>query len=295
MQAREFLKGYVDLHVHAGPSIIPREIDAAEMALTADQAGYRAIVIKDHQYCTAPVAAVLQKHLPLRSGLQIFGGMAVNNSVGGWNAKAVDVAIGLGSRIIWMPTVSSENHIIKHSGHGLKFPAGKKLNVAEKPIVSIDGNGQLIAAAEEVLAVIAQHPQVVLATGHGTREEVNAIITRAHALGIKRILVNHPTYMIGATMEDMKYWASLGAFMEHSATVSVPTSKYYCLEPEGILETIREIGPEHTTIGSDYGQANNGNPADGVVEFFELLINNGISEEDLVQMTQTNPSLLLGI
>jgi hypothetical protein len=295
VETRDFLKGYADLHVHAGPSNIPRELDAAEMALAADKAGYRAIVLKDHQYCSAPLATVLQKHLPLQSDLKIFGGMAVNNSIGGLNAKAVDVAIGLGSKVIWMPTVSSENHIIKHSGHGFKFPKGKNSSVSEKPIVSIDENGRLIPAAEEVLEVIAQHPDVILATGHGTRREVNAFVVRAHELGIRRILINHPTYMIGSTMEDMKYWASLGAYMEHSSTVSVPTSKYYCLKIEDIVRNIREVGPEHSTIGSDYGQANNGSPLDGVAQFFELLLQNGITEKELLQMTQTNPSDLLGI
>lgn len=295
MVGRDFLKGYLDLHVHAGPSNIPRELDAAEMALAADEAGYKAIVIKDHQYCTAPLAHVLEKHLPLKSGLRIFGGMAVNNSIGGLNAKAVEVAIALGAKIIWMPTVSSLNHIEKHKGHGFKFPEGKKLNIPENPIVTIDENGKLLPEADAIIQVIAQHPDVILATGHGTREEVNAYIVRAHELGIKRILVNHPTYMIGSTLEDMKYWASLGAFMELSGCVSVPSSNYYCLDVNGIVESIRAIGVEHTTIGSDYGQAKNGSPLDGAAEFFELLLQNGITEQELVQMTQINPNYLLGL
>ena len=34
----------IDLHVHAGPSVMPRAVDAAEMLQEAQQAGYLSLI-----------------------------------------------------------------------------------------------------------------------------------------------------------------------------------------------------------------------------------------------------------
>ena len=289
------LKGLVDIHIHAGPSLMPREIDAIEMAQAAIKAGYRAISIKDHYYCTAAMSGMIEKHFAKESGLKVFGGLALNNAVGGLNPKAADAAIALGSKIIYMPTVSSENHIVKHQGHGFKFPQGKAMSLPESPITMLDEKGNLVPEAVACIEVVAKYPDVVLATGHGTREEVNAIVEKAHEFGVKHLCVNHPTYMIGATLDDLKYWASLGAYIEHTAVLCVPSSALYCLKTNEIVEAIRVVGAEHTILSSDWGQAGNGSPVDGIAKFIELLRENGISEDELVQMTQSNPSKLLSL
>lgn len=291
----KLLEGFFDLHVHAGPSIIPREIDAAEMAALASKFLYRGIVLKDHHYCTAPLATVIKKHLPINSETQVLGSIVLNNSVGGVNAAAVDAAISLGARIVWMPTVSSRNHITKTQGHNVKFPSGKKLTVPEKPLCLLDDRGRLIPEAESVLETVAAHDHVALCPGHGGRDEVNAIIERAHSLGIKRLFVSHPAYIIGASLDDMKYWASLGAYIEHTAVLSVPSSHLYSVNVSEIVTAIRAVGAAGTIISSDYGQSGNGCPAQGISQFFELLLQNGITQDEIIEMSQANPCRLLGL
>ena len=46
---REILKGIIDLHVHAGPSVANRAVDAADMLKEAIVAGYRGFLVKDQQ------------------------------------------------------------------------------------------------------------------------------------------------------------------------------------------------------------------------------------------------------
>ena len=48
--SRDILKGFVDMHVHAGPSIAVRKVDAAEMLEKAEAAGYRAFLVKDELF-----------------------------------------------------------------------------------------------------------------------------------------------------------------------------------------------------------------------------------------------------
>ena len=132
----------IDLHVHAGPSVMPRAVDAAEMLQEAQQAGYSAIVIKDHYAPTMMSAEICEKHLG-DGKCKVFGGIALNNSVGGINLKAVDAACALGAKLVWMPTVSSLRHKIMHSGRGLAFPSSKGMTVAENIIMYLNEDGSL--------------------------------------------------------------------------------------------------------------------------------------------------------
>src|SRR5512139_3523546 len=227
---KELLKGAVDVHIHAGPSLMARQVDAWESAQQAIEAELAAIVIKDHHLPSVGAATTVQDHLGGVKKLKVFGSIALNSPVGGLNPKAVEVAIGFGAKVVWLTTVSCKNHLDKHSGHGFKFPPLKKpLTVREEPLRYFDAQGNLIPEAVRVLEVMTEHPDVVLATGHGNRDEIGAIIRKAVSLGLKRILVDHPYYMIEASLEDMKAWQSLGAYIEFTAVTSVPESNLYCI------------------------------------------------------------------
>jgi len=289
------LEGLVDLHVHAGPSLMSRELDGWEMAQEMEAAHLAAVVIKDHHIPTVTAARIIQDHFPGLRG-KVFGAIALNNSVGGLNPKAVDVAVGFGAKVVWMPTVSSRHHIEQHSHPGVKFPAVKKRQVVpEKPIQFLDSAGKLLPEVEQVLEVMKKYPDVILATGHGSRDEVNAIARRAMEIGLRRVLVDHPYYMVGASLEDMKAWCDLGAFVEFTAVLSVPNSQFYMIPAATIADYIRKLGPDQLVISSDYGQVGNGSPVAGMKAFIQLLRGEGIKEKDIRKMTVENPSALLGL
>ena len=46
------MKNVVDIHVHAGPSVAKRRVDAGDMLLAALSVGYRGFVSKDHCFPT---------------------------------------------------------------------------------------------------------------------------------------------------------------------------------------------------------------------------------------------------
>ena len=285
----------IDLHVHAGPSVMPRAIDAADMLMEAGRAGYAAVVIKDHYFPTMMSAKIAEDHLDGK-GCRAFGGIALNNSVGGINLKAVDTACALGAKIVWMPTVSSLRHKIMHSGHGLAFPGSKGMSVAEKTIMYLDENGRLLPEVLEVLEYLAGKPDVILATGHGSRDEVDRLVRTASDMGIRRILVNHPHYMIGATLEDMVAWSRLGAFQELNAVNFVPDSKF-CTNPIAqTREIIEAVGLDKIVLDSDYGQNGNGDPVANMQKFAQMVKDEcGLTDAQLEQICYTNPAWLLGL
>ena len=80
------LQGIVDLHVHSDPDAVPRKLDALDTARLAKEAGFRAIVLKNHWTSTAQLAYTVGKVTP---GIEVFGGIALDLAVGGVNPEAV--------------------------------------------------------------------------------------------------------------------------------------------------------------------------------------------------------------
>lgn len=291
----QILYGAVDMHCHVGPSVAKRIEDAAEMLMHAKEAGYKAFVVKDHYFPTVMGAQMIEKHLG--EGItNVYGCICLNNSVGGINIHAVDAACSMGAKIVFMPTVSALNHINHHKN--ASFAGAGNMKVAEKPIYYLDHNGELKPEVVEVLAYLAEHhPETVLGTGHGSVPEINKLIDRAVSFGLKKILVNHPFFHIGASIEDIVHWAEQGAYFEVNAVVFnevFPAAQHI---PISIAkEVIEKVGINHVVLDSDLGQAKNPEPVLGMSMFLKALIDLcGIKESDIDTMLKVNPSKLLGI
>src|ERR1700716_1612969 len=105
------LNGVIDIHVHSDPDSVPRSIDAIDLARLAKSRGMRALVLKNHYESTASLAYVVRKEVP---GIEIFGGIDLNRTVGGVNPAAVErmtMVKGGWGRFVWMPTYDAENQV----------------------------------------------------------------------------------------------------------------------------------------------------------------------------------------
>lgn len=288
---REILKGILDIHVHAGPSVANREVDAADMLREAVVAGYRGFLVKDHYFPSCMGVNMVQKHCDA-NGVEIYSSMALNSAVGLFNCMAVDAAINMGAKIIYFPTVSSKNHIDHHKG---SFVGAGKMSVPEVPVVYVDENGVMDSAAVEVLKLIAEK-DVVLGTGHATAWEIDHLVEKAVELGVKRILVNHPQFHIGATYEQMSKWAGMGAFIELNVCVFTSGSKLGSLDDQVIADMLKAVPLERMILDSDLGQRGNGSPVEGMYRFIRLLMDKfGLSEADIDLIAKKNPAALLGV
>ena len=123
------------------------------MLLEAQQHHFSAFVVKDH-YCPTMLSAYIAEKYVGDGSCRVFGGIALNNSVGGINLKAVDAAVAIGAKLVWMPTVSALRHKIMHSSKGVAFPANKGMSVAEKPIMYLQEDGSLQPQVLEVLVQV---------------------------------------------------------------------------------------------------------------------------------------------
>ncbi len=273
------LTGVVDIHAHSGPDSTPRSMDSIEVARMAQKRGFRAIVLKNHYEPTAALAALVAGHVP---GVEVFGGIALNRTVGGVNPAAVERMTrveGARGRVVWMPTFDAENHV--------------RIAKENRPFAAVSRAGALLPEVEAVLDLIARH-NLVLATGHSSPAEAMLLIRAAKKRGITRIVATHAMLRwVGMTVDQMKQAAGEGAFLEFVSNALIGTTKE--AEPRDYARAILAVGAARVILSSDLGQAGNPSHADGLQSVFAMLKREGLSDADLAAIAKTNPARLLGL
>src|SRR5436190_7507127 len=157
------LKDAIDPHVHSGPSIAPRALDHLDLVREMSEAGFAAVVTKDHDYAGVATAALISKHHPeLRT--KIFSGIVLNNVVGGINPYAVEHTAAMGGKIVWMPTLAAENHLRWEKTASFAHPASTQKMRPASPVPVLAPNKKVLDSVKEVLDVIARN-DLVLASG----------------------------------------------------------------------------------------------------------------------------------
>ncbi|MEA3005363.1 MAG: hypothetical protein QOI94_632, partial [Acidobacteriaceae bacterium] len=155
------LAGVIDIHVHSAPDSTPRRIDAIDLTRLAKSQGMRGLVLKNHYEPTASLAYIVRREVP---GIEVFGGVDLNLSMGGMNPSAVEhmaATTGGYGRFVWMSTFDSEAQV--------------RFSKQDRPFVRISQNGALRPETKRVIAVIAKQ-NLVLATGHPTAEEALLLV-----------------------------------------------------------------------------------------------------------------------
>src|SRR5690348_18359332 len=87
--AWEAIQGAYDLQVHVAPDVIERRTDDIDLAKDFLARGLRGFVLKSHYIPTAERAQVVTKAVP---GIEAYGAVSLNHSVGGLNPVALEIA-----------------------------------------------------------------------------------------------------------------------------------------------------------------------------------------------------------
>jgi hypothetical protein len=285
-RARELVRGAYDLHVHVEPDLAKRRIDDLGLAHRFAELGLAGFVLKSHYVPTAERAAVVRAAVP---GVDALGAITLNAGVGGLNAQAVEIAAREGARIVWLPTVDSENEASEDGPKPAKPPAWRK--ISDELVEAGVGTGPVKLtddALAKVYAVVARH-DLVLATGHLGRAEIHTVVEAALAAGVKHVVVTHPDYPTqGVPIDEQRELAGRGALLErcfapiHSGKVSW----------EQTFDAIRATGPEHNVLSTDLGQTQNPPVEDGLALMADRLLEAGFREDDVRVMAVTNTRLL---
>jgi predicted TIM-barrel fold metal-dependent hydrolase len=241
---------------------------------------------------TADRAQIAQ---PLVPEVRIFGGLALNYpACGGLNPEAVKVAIRMGAKIIWLPTLSAANHIEKTKTRVSGNLGAMSKGFAPRPVQVVDDAGAVRPELAEILALIAE-ADIILATGHLTVAEIATVVDAAVAAGVRKILVDHPElWLIGMGVEEQRALAAKGAMMEVCIR-SVTAPGHGETAPGWLAERIAAVGPSHVVMATDFGQMDSPPAPEGMRWYIAQMLEAGIAPEDIRRMTHDNPARLLGI
>jgi hypothetical protein len=291
-EADGLLVGGVDLHTHPGPSPFPRRMSILDAATDAATVGFRAIVCKSHHHSMQSDILALRTAGLTETGVQAFGGVALNRTVGGLNPYAVELALRMGGRVVWFPTISSTAHLDYHQhNHNSSFPvAGIPLRENE-PIRVVGDDGALVPEAQDILSVIAQE-SAILNCGHLPADEIDVLIPAAVAAGVERIVVSHPDFIVGGDPERVGRWCRQGAYVEHCLAMVVKNPADTA-GVEKVASFLRETGVGHTIFSSDLGQKNNPLPMTAYRRMVRRMLDAGTPEDDIRAMVGGNAAQLL--
>jgi len=286
------MRGAVDLHVHSGPSLHPRKLDHIEALREADAAGMAAVLLKDHYYPTMPIATLINENMGFKA--KAIGSVVLNNPLGGLNPAAVDYALKQGARVVWMATAHAKNHMDHEASKpGFKFPQNSKKTVAPIPLTLTDDKGRVRDAVKHILDLIAEADAVV-SGGHHHVSELFPFYEEARARGVKRLFLNHPTYVNDCSLQDVTALASMGVKMEHSVCMFIP-STFTLFDPDHLKAVIAAGGIENSFFGTDLGQMKNPNPVEGMRQMIGMLIEAGYNDDEIRQMTTSIAADLVGL
>lgn len=292
-RAWEAIAGAYDLQVHVEPDLAPRRTDDLALARDFLGRGLAGFVLKSHYAPTAERAKVVTAAVP---GIEAFGAVCLNHGVGGINPVAVDIAGRSGARIVWLPTVDSRNEWSGEHPVMAKPPVWLQIkrdmearNLIKSPVDVFDSDGRPLPALLDCFAAVVEH-NMVLATGHLSRSEINQVVPLAFGHGVKRVIITHPEFPSqNLSPSDQQALAEQGAYLEHCFTTPYTGKCTW----ESVFEGIAAAGVEQTIISTDLGQVANPPVAEGLAAFAQMLLENGWDERDVKTMTVGNPSKLI--
>lgn len=270
--ARELLNGAIDLHAHAAPDpFAERKMDARELVAAASEAGMAGVILKSHEYPTQPLAWALDSEF---DGIEVHGAIALDHAVGGLNPDALETALRIGTRVVWMPTFDS---VWSRDTFG-------RFNSKASPITILNETGDLKPVIHELLDLIFDH-SALLCTGHLSPAETSLLVETARERDI-RTIVTHAT-AFGIPLEVQQRAAELGAFIEQCGNV------LFRSDPEeptnAIIDEVTAVGAEHIVLSTDLGQADNPPPPFGFGLWIQCFLEAGFSNADVIRMVQQNP------
>lgn len=280
------LKGVIDMHVHTNPDLRLRAYDDFELMEAAIRVGARAIVIKTHQGTTMDRAYLCNKHNQIVHGgsndFTMFGSVTLNRVVGGINPVAVESGLKLGAKVVWLPTQSARNHMLKN-------------NQSTEHCVEVVRDGTVVPELNDVFRLIKDH-NAVLGTAHVSPEEAFIVVEAARNAGVKNIVVTHPEWwVVGMTVEDqIRMVKDYDVILERCYAQNMGGGAYKS-NLQSNLEIIQEAGYRNVMVDTDGGQVENPHWQLAMEEYMQYLVDHGIPMEHVYHMTRTIPAGLLGL
>ena len=271
-----------DLHVHAAPDVTARKADDLETVRAYARAGFAGCVLKAHYESTVGRSAAAAA----ATGFPVYGGIALNQHVGGFNPAAVAAALAAGGRVVWLPTADA--HTQQSAGLPRLCHAEPRIGTHTYAAPPVDVRVEL--ALRTIFDLVAD-ADAVLATGHLSAPEAAWVVEHAGIAGVRRLLLTHPSYLVpGMRGAEARELAARGAFVEVTA--------YQLLhQPDcsaaALATFVREVGFDRLVLSSDAGQPGSPEPPEALAHLVDALAAEGLDRSALVAAASETPARLV--
>lgn len=278
------LEGVIDMHVHSAPDIRERAYTDIELMEAAVRVGARAVVIKSHHGTTMNRAFLVNEFNRLihqgDNDFRMFGSITLNRAVGGLNPVAVETALKMGAKVVWLPTTHAVNQLAKDGKSGG---------------IECTSQGRVVDSLMEILRIIKDYG-AVLGTGHLAPSEIFVVVEAAKGLGIDRIVVTHPEFhIVGMSLEEqIRIVKDYDVYLERCYAQPMGGGVYRS-NLEDNLCIVKEVGYRNVLISTDGGQVENPHWELALAEYLQYLSDAGVGDEALRWMSRTLPAKLLDI
>jgi hypothetical protein len=290
MDRNAILKNSWDIHVHAAPCLFPRWGDAWDLVEACQSAGMAGVVLKYHHGSSVEISAAVSRKL---EGFRVYGGVTLNHFVGGLNPYAVDAALAVGAKFVWLPTLHSSQHAEACGclgGFQFQQPS-TRLSVTES-IPVLDAHDHPTSQMKDILELL-NGKDVVLASGHIAPHEVFGVQRYIAQNSLKiRFLLNHVFFKTPAlSVSQLKELTNSWTWFENVQLSMLPYVN--ATSARQIADGILAVPEARWVLASDSGQKNNRPSPDALLEFAQALAKEGIGESQLHRMMKQEPDYLL--
>lgn len=281
----------IDTHVHVGDGF------------HKDGGLYRMWTAQEADDLGLPVVAKAHFLPFVPESAHVYGSMTLNGSL---NPKLIERASKEMSRpwIIWFPSINAKAHYnaVAHDDAWQKLFIGIKLG---KPIEVRDKFGKLTSQAIETIDAICK-TGAILATGHLSSEEVSVLVPEAIGRGVRAVVLTHVSSRhnrvpINTQRELISFgeYAGVPVYAEHCAITWIDGMSGAYNVVRDFVAPIQAVGAGNCIISSDcgrvvpHGSSKPVTPIECLTTFSQLLLDHGLSLDDLRQMIVHNPRNLL--
>lgn len=277
-EAKELIRGAIDLHVHTSPSHFNRKQDDFALLQDADIYGLAGVMLKSHYEPTAARAMVANMHASAKT--KAYGGVVLNYPVGGLNPYAAESTLKLGGRIVWMPTRDAENCLQYGNMQGDFFK--------RKGIGIFDEAGKIRNEILDIFDVLKRYDGW-LATGHLSANEAVALCNAGRDYGVKMILTHPEWKRTVVPIETQIELAKKGVVIEKCWYNVADES----IEAEALAEHLACLPDDRVFLSTDFGQAENECPVKAFLNAVGTLRTIGVHMEKLRHAVSITPMMIV--
>jgi hypothetical protein len=284
-----FVVGAVDLYQHAEPDLLPRRGDDIALARDALGAGLAAAVHRHHFSPTAERSRLVAA----LTGFPLLGAILLNDSVGGLNPTAVELAVEMGAAWIGLPTLSARAQRQRLG----RVPTAHRRALTFGPghLALVDADGRLLDEVQEILRIAAEHGLVVN-VGYAGFSECRAVLHAAKAIPLDKVVITNPLTTMGFTPAELDELLGTADLVVEQTCYSLHSSGSYGggdAAVEAAAALIGHVGYRRIVLSSDGGMQGAPPPAELLAWGCERLLAAGLAEGQLRHMTSTLPSELV--